>query len=425
MLDIELFRKNPQVVVDSQKRRGQPVELVEEVTRLDEKWREYLQQAEKLKHERNVISENINRLKKAGKSADAEIKQMKDFVENLKEIDQKAQTTKMMRDKVLLEIPNILDKRVPAGKSDEDNKIIRVWGKIPKFKFKPKDHIDLGLTLDLFDVDKAAGFSGARFYFLKNKAVLLNQALARYAIDFLVKEGHTPLMPPNLIRGKVLQGAGYFPGGEQDAYKIENEDLYLIGTSEQIICAFHSGETLKENELPKKYAGYSPCYRTEAGSHGRDTKGIFRVHQFEKVEQVRITTPEMSEKAHQEMIGLAEKLFKSLGISYHVVINCTADIGYAPAAMKYDLEAWLPGQNKYREMVSCSNCTDYQARRLGVRVLRKNGKIEVAHILNSTAFAIERTMIAIMENFQQADGSIKIPKVLWKYTGFREIRAKK
>ena len=424
MLDIELFRKNPEIIKVSQKKRGLSTETVDEVVRLDENWREYLQQAEKLKHERNIVSENINKLKKAGKKADAEIKKTKELVETLKKIDEQASTTKMMRDKVLLTIPNLLDKRVPVGKTDEDNKIIKTWGKIPKLKFQPKDHIDLGLALDLFDVDKAAKLAGARFYFLKNEAVILNHAIARYALDILIKAGYTPIMPPNLLRGKVLEWAGYFPGGEEDAYKIEKNDLYLIGTSEQILAAFHANETLNEKDLPKKYAGYSPCYRTEAGSHGRDTKGIFRVHQFEKVEQIRITLPEESEKAHKEMIALAEKIFQGLGISYRVVINCTGDIGYAACAMKYDLEAWLPGQNKYREQVSCSNTTDYQARRMGTKVLRKNGKTELVHILNSTAVAIERVIIAILENFQQKDGSIKIPKALWKYAGFKEIKSK-
>jgi len=422
MLDIELFRKNAEVIKFSQKHRGMPEELVDEVCRLDEKWREYLQQAEKLKHERNIVSENINKLKKAGKPAEIEIKKTKQLVDKLKKVDEEANTTKMMRDKVLMEIPNLLDKRVPVGQTDADNKIIKKWGKIPKLKFKPKDHIDLGQALDLFEVDKAAKLAGARFYFLKNEAVILAQAIARYALDILIRAGYTPITPPNLLHGKALEWAGYFPGGEEDAYKIENEDLYLIGTSEQILAAFHAGETLQEKDLPKKYAGYSPCYRTEAGSHGRDTKGIFRVHQFEKVEQIRITTADASEKAHREMIALAEKIFQGLGIPYRVVINCTGDIGYAACAMKYDLEAWLPGQNNYREQASCSNTTDYQARRMGTKVLRKNGKTELVHILNSTAVAVERTMIAIIENGQQRDGSIKIPKVLWKYTGFKEIR---
>ena len=278
MLDIELFRKNPDVVKASQQKRGLSTEIVEEVTRLDEKWREYLQQAEKLKHERNIVSENINKLKKAGKPAEIEIKKTKQLVDKLKKVDEEANTTKMMRDKVLMEIPNLLDKRVPVGQTDADNKIIKKWGKIPKLKFKPKDHIDLGQALDLFEVDKAAKLAGARFYFLKNEAVILAQAIARYALDILIRAGYTPITPPNLLHGKALEWAGYFPGGEEDAYKIENEDLYLIGTSEQILAAFHAGETLREKNLPKKYAGYSPCYRTEAGSHGRDTKRNFPGH---------------------------------------------------------------------------------------------------------------------------------------------------
>ena len=425
MLDIELFRTNPKVIKESQKRRGKPIELVDEVIKSDEIWRATLRTVEDLRAEKNKLAIEIGEFMKAKKDASGKIKRSKELVRELEDLEKNVDGFKQTRDNALKQVPNILEKEVPQGNTDEDNVEIRHWGKIPKFSFKPKDHIDIGKDLDLFDTEKAGELAGSRFYFLRNELVKLDLAIALYAIDTLIDEGYTPIMPPNMIKYKVLEGAGYFPGSEEDTYKIEGEDLYLIGTSEQVMCALHSNETLEEKDLPKYYAGFSPCYRTEAGSHGRDTKGIFRVHQFEKVEQVKLCLPENSKKEHLHLIKTAEKLFQGLEIPYRIVDICTADMGYNAAARKFDLEVWLPGQGKYREAVSASNCTDYQARRLNTKVRRKDGTVQVVHTLNSTAIAIERCMIAILENFQQKDGSIKIPKVLWKYTGFKEIKPKK
>ncbi|MBI2040540.1 MAG: serine--tRNA ligase [DPANN group archaeon] len=422
MLDIELFRKNPDVVKASQKKRGQPTELVEEVTRLDEKWREYLQQAEKLKHERNIISESINKLKKAGKSADAEIKQMKDFVENLKKIDQKAQTTKMMRDKVLLEIPNLIEKDVPLGKDETENKEIKKVGKIPKFKFAPKDHQDLLVALDCLDTEQAAKVAGARFYYLKSHIVRLNHALMDFAMDFLGKKGFTFIQPPYMLNKAAVSGAVHISAFEDAIYKIQDEDLYLIATAEHPIAAYLRDKTIDGKKLPMHFAGISPCFRKEAGTHGKDTKGIIRVHQFEKIEQFSFCRAEQAEKEFGFLLKNLEEIFKALEIPYRLIILCSGDTGKKDAKT-IDLAGWFPSQNQYRELASCSILRDYQGRRSNIKY-SWDGKTQFMHTLNNTAIATERTMACLVENFQQADGSIKIPKVLWKYCGFREIKNK-
>ncbi len=421
MLDIELFRKNPAVVKASQQKRGQPTELVDEVTRLDEKWREHLQLAEKLKHTRNVVSEKINKLKKSGKSADAEIKQTKELVEELKKIDEQASTTKMMRDKVLMEIPNIVDKSVPVGDATK-NKTIRTWGKIPKFKFKAQDHYELGKKLNIIDTERAAKVAGSRFYYLKGDLVRLNFAIISFALDLLKKRGFTLVQPPFMLRRDALEGAVTLGAFEEMIYKIQDEDLYLIGTAEHALNAYYKDEVINAKDLPIRFAGISTSFRKEAGTAAKDLKGIFRVHQFEKVEQFVFCKPEAAWKEFDLLLKNLEDIFKALNIPYRLVILATGDMGRVPVKT-IDLEGWFPSQNTYRELASCSNCADFQARRANIRYATKDGNRFVT-TLNNTAIATERAIACILENFQQKDGSIKIPKVLWKYCGFREIRAK-
>ncbi|HIH13770.1 MAG TPA: serine--tRNA ligase [Nanoarchaeota archaeon] len=422
MLDIELFRKNAEVIKFSQKHRGLPEELVDEVCRLDEKWREYLQEAEKLKHERNIVSEKINQLKKSGKKADAEIKRTKELVETLKKVDEEANTAKMMRDKVRMELPNIVDDSVPVGDATK-NKTIKTVGKIPKFKFKVQDHFDLGKNLGIIDTERAAKVAGARFYYLKGDLVRLNFAVISFALDLLKKRGFTLIQPPFMLRRDALEGAVTLGAFEEMIYKIQDEDLYLIGTAEHALNAYYKDEVLNEKELPIRFAGISTSFRKEAGTASKDLKGIFRVHQFEKVEQFVFCKPENAWKEFDFLLKNLEDIFKALEIPYRLVILATGDMGRVPVKT-IDLEGWFPSQNTYRELASCSNCTDFQARRSNIRYATKDGN-RFVNTLNNTAIATERAMACILENFQQKDGSIKIPKALWKYAGFKEIKAPK
>ena len=422
MLDIELFRKSPEVIKESQQKRGQPTELVDEVTRLDEKWREYLQEAEKLKHERNIVSEKINQLKKAGKPAAAEIKKTKDLIDELKKVDEQANTTKMMRDKVLMEIPNLLEKDVPLGKDETDNVELKKVGKPPSFTFTPKHHQDLLESLDCLDVEQAAKVAGARFYYLKNQLVKLNHAIIDFALDLLIKKGFTPIQPPYMLNKAAVSGAVHISAFEDSIYKIQDEDLYLIATAEHPLVAYVRDRVVDGKSLPLRFAGISPCFRKEAGTHGKDTKGIFRIHQFEKVEQVSICRKEQAEKEFDILLANLEEVFKSLEIPYRLLMLCSGDLGKKDSKT-IDLEGWFPSQQKYRELGSCSILRDYQGRRSNIKY-QWEGKTCFADKLNNTAIATERAMACLVENGQQKDGSIRIPKVLWKYTGFKEIRAK-
>jgi seryl-tRNA synthetase len=318
------------------------------------------------------------------------------------------------RDEIRYTIGNILHKDVPVAKDESGNKEIRKWGEPRKFNFEPKSHVDLLVERDLVDLERAADVSGARFYYLKGSLVKLNLALINYALDTLIKEGYVPMHTPFIMKRNYMKGAAELSDFENTLYKIDGEDAFLIATSEQTLASYHANQMLQEEMLPLKYAGVSTCFRREAGAHGKDTKGIFRVHQFEKVEQYIFCLPEESWEWHEKMISISEKIMQGLGLHYRVVDIASGDMNDS-AARKYDIEAWFPVQNKYRELVSGSNTTDYQARKLGVRVMRKNGEKETPHTLNCTAVATERTIAAIVENYQDAEGKIHVPEVLWKY----------
>lgn len=430
MLDIKFVREQPQVVKDSEKKRGRDPKIVDQILQYDAQWREALQQVEKLKHQRNVVSLEINELKKAGKSAPAEkkIQQMREVVEGIKKEESNAEKLLQQRNETLKKVGNILDKSVPAGTNENENKELRKWGKIPKFTFPIKDHIELGLELNLIDLETAAKNSGARFYYLKNEAVLLSQALQRFAIDRLLKKGYTVIQTPYMLNRAALEGGVNLSEFEETIYKIEHEDLYLIATSEHPLVALKKDQVLEEKELPLRICGVSACFRKELGSHGRDTKGIFRVHQFNKVEQIIYCLPEHSDKLFKEMQRNSEELFKELGIPFRVVQICAGDLGNKQA-LQYDIEAWFPGQHEkkgtYREVTSCSNCTNYQSVSLNTRLMRQDGTKEYVHILNNTALTDTRPIVAILENFQTKTGTVKIPKVLWPYMGgMKEIGKK-
>jgi seryl-tRNA synthetase len=315
-----------------------------------------------------------------------------------------------------MQLPNLLDDTVPLGKDENDNVQVETWGTIPQFTFPIRNHIDLALNLDLIDMERAGKVSASRFFYLKNQAALLDMALMSFAIEELTKKGYTPIIPPYLIKREAYEGVTALGDFADVLYKAENEDLYLIATSEHPMAAMLMNEVLKEQDMPLKLAGISTCFRKEAGAHGKDTRGIFRTHQFNKIEQFIFCKPEDSAKLHEELLQNAEAMLQKIGLPYRVVNVCTGDIGTV-AAKKYDIEAWIPAQNVYREVVSCSNCTDYQARRLGIRYREKEGAPTkgFVHTLNSTAIATGRTIVAILENNQQEDGTISIPQPLRKY----------
>jgi seryl-tRNA synthetase len=414
MLDIKLIRENPEVVRKNLERRRSDYPL-DELIGIDKDWRDSLQQMEKLKAQRNKVSLEI-----AKKRDEAKIKEMKKVNEDIKKLETEVGRLESEEREMLLSIPNILHESVPDGAGEQDNVEVRKWGKAEKPDFKLKDHVDAAIALDLVDIERAAKVSGARFYYLKNDLVKLDYSLMMFGLDHLISKGYVPIEPPYMLMRKPFEGAVILSDFGDVIYKIEGEDLHLIGTSEHALAAMHMDEVLEN--LPLKYAGISPCFRKEAGAHGKDTKGIFRVHQFNKVEQFIFCKPKDSWKYHEELIKNAEELFQKLGLPYRVITLCSGETGKV-AAKTYDLELWMAAQGKYREAVSASNCTDYQARRLNIKYT-EGSKREFVHTLNSTAIATSRALVAILENNQQKDGSILIPEVLQDYMGKKVIKRK-
>ncbi len=378
---------------------------------------ELITKTQMLRRQKNLLSETIASKKKSKQDATFELGEMKQVSALLDQTESEATQIEVKFNQLMMTLPNLLHETVPVGKDEKDNVVVRQNGEIMRPSFNPKDHIDLATTLDLLDLSRAAKVSGARFYFLKNELVKMNQALINFALDFLLERNYTLIQPPYMIRKEPMVGSVILNDFEDVIYKIEDEDLYMIGTSEHAIAGMHMDEILEGIKLPIRYAGFSSCFRKEAGAHGRDMKGIFRVHQFEKVEQFIYCRPEESWREHERMLALSEEFFKQLGIPYRVMLLCSGDMGKI-SAKTYDIEAWMAGQNAYREIVSCSNCLDYQARRLGIRFRDKtNEETRLVHTLNSTLVATERTMVAILENFQTEKGSVEVPKVLQKYMG--------
>jgi seryl-tRNA synthetase len=430
MLDINFVRENPEVVKASEKKRGHDLKLVDQLLGFDKNWRKELKVMETLKRTRNLVSEEINQAKKSSNSSLAEkkIKEMKKVVTAIKTSEDKVNALLNSRNTTLKQVGNVLHDSVAIGKDDSENEEIKKVGKTPTFDFKIKDHIQLGLELDIIDLDTAAKNSGARFYYLKNEGALLSLALQRFAIDRILAKKYSLISTPVMLNRAALEGGVNLSEFEDTIYKIENEDLYLIGTSEHPLVALHKDQVLSEDDLPLKICGVSACFRKEAGSHGRDDKGIFRVHQFNKVEQIVYCKPENSYKFFDEMQKNAEEMFKELGIPFRVVRICTGDIGNKQA-LQYDIEAWMPAQNdkkgNYREVTSCSNCLDYQAVTLNTKFKRKSGEKEYVHLLNNTAITDTRPIVAILENYQTKKGTVKIPKALVPYmNGITEIKRK-
>ena len=419
MLDIKMIRENPESIRKMLKDRDVQFDL-DLLLELDKKRREMIISTDNLRKKKNEMSIKISEAKKTGSDAASIIQEMQVVSKELTNLEEVQNKTESEYSKLALTIPNVLHESVPCG-DDSANKEIRKWGAVPQFDFEVKDHIDISESLNLLELERAAKTAGARFYYLKGDLVMLNQALIQFGLDFLSEKGYTMFQPPYMINRKSMEGAVILDDFEDVIYKVEDQDLYLIGTSEHAMVSMYSDEILDGNSLPARYAAISPCFRKEAGAHGKDQKGIFRVHQFEKIEQFVFSKPEDSWKAHENMIAITEEFFQKLEIPHRVVLLSSGDMGKI-SAKTYDLEVWMASQNAYREAVSCSNCLDYQSRRLKIRFRDKtNEDTQYIHTLNSTLVATERTMVTIMENFQTKDGHVNIPNVLQKYMGKKTI----
>lgn len=423
MLSMELFREDPERIRESERRRDKDPERVDRVIEIDRDWREARQDADDLRHERNQLSQEVAEKKQEGESAEEEISRVRELKDEIEALEVRERELRERRDELRYTVGNVLHESVPEGEDEDDNQEVDRWGEKPQQDFSVTPHADVVEELDVADTAKASEVVGSRFYYLKNELVSLNLALQQYALDRLLEEGYTAMQTPYVLGHDAMSAAAELDDFEEQLYGVEGEDWYLIATSEQTLASYHYDEILEPASLPLKYAGVSSCFRREAGSHGKDTKGIFRVHQFEKVEQYVFCEPDESWELFEGLRENFEELFRELGLHYRVVNVCTGDMN-DNAAKKYDLEAWFPAQDRYRELVSCSNCTDYQARKLDVRIRGEENR--TAHTLNSTALATQRTMCAILEQNQREDGSVKVPDVLVEegYVDFEVIERK-
>ncbi|HEY1855023.1 MAG TPA: serine--tRNA ligase [Solirubrobacterales bacterium] len=413
MLDLRLIRSEPERVKAALARRG-AVEQVDEVLALDARRRELLPALEEAQAERNALSKQIGAAKQSGEEAEAErlMARVGELKETIEAGKAELERTEPELRRLLLSLPNLPDPGSPDGMTEEDAVVVREVGTPPEFDFEPRDHLEIGTELGLIDIESAARLSGSRFAYLKGDLVMVELALLRFALELARGEGHEPVVPPVLVREEALEGTGFLPEAREQIYEIPKDELFLSGTSEVALAGLHADEILEADALPLRYSGFSTCFRREAGAAGRDTRGIFRVHQFDKVEMFSFVEPSASAEEHQRLLAIEERILGELEIPYRVVDVAVGDLG-APAAKKFDCEGWIPSQGRYRELTSCSNTTDYQARRLGARYRPQEGAGPVpVHTLNGTACAIGRTIIALIENRQERDGSFTIPSVL-------------
>ena len=415
MLDIKFIREHVQEVKDNLIHRHNSFDL-DEVLDLDSRRRNLLQETEQLKKQRNEATRQIAEAKRSGQDSAEKIAEMKGISQKISELDrQLSETESILRDG-LLHLPNMCDASVPVGKDDSENPEVRRWGDIPAFSFPVKAHDELGADLGILDSERAGKVSGARFYFYLGAAARLERAIYNFMLDLHTQENdYTEVVPPYIINGTSMQGTGQLPKFADDMYKVEGEDMYMTPTAEVPLTNYYAGEILKGEDLPVHLTAFTPCFRKEAGSAGKDTRGLIRQHQFHKVEMVKYCKPEDSWNELESLMAEAEKVLQRLGLPYHVVCLCTGDIGFS-SAKTYDIEVWMPAQNKYREISSCSNCLDFQARRANIRFRRHAGdKPEFVHTLNGSGLAVGRTVAAIMENYQQEDGTIRVPEALQPY----------
>jgi seryl-tRNA synthetase len=415
MLDLKLIRLEPELMKDALKKRGQDVSSIDYILALDDRRRKILYESSALKQERNQVSDEIARLKKEKKDAQEKIIAMREVSNKIKEMDAELKSIEQQIQNILLELPNIVHESVPVGSDEESNQEIRRWGEPKEFDFIPQAHWDLGEKLNILDFERGTKIAKARFTVLKNRGARLERALINFMLDIHTKEHHyQEIFPPFLVNATTMTGTGQLPKFENELFK-SNDDLYLIPTAEVPLTNLHQSEILSEVDLPLYYTAYTACFRREAGSYGKDVRGLIRQHQFNKVELVKICKPEDSYSELEKLTQDAEVILKRLELPYRVVVLSTGDIGFS-AAKTYDLEVWLPSQGKYREISSCSNCTDFQARRANIRYRTEDsGKVYFAHTLNGSGVAVGRTMVAILENFQERDGSITIPDTLRPY----------
>jgi seryl-tRNA synthetase len=418
MLELRFIREHIDLVREKCLHRGMGPEIIDRFTKVDSKRLALLAEVEQLKNRRNTVSKEIAPLKQSGEHDKAEplIMEMREVSTRIKELDNELADIRRQLDDIVLSIPNLCHDSVPKGKDDADNVELKKWGKPPQFDFTPKPHWEVGEALGILDFETSAKLAGARFALLKGFASRLERALINFFLDLHTqKHGYTEVLPPFMVNSKALTGTGQLPKFKEDLFKIEDWDLWLIPTAEVPVTNIFSGETLEEAELPVKYTAYTPCFRSEAGSYGKDTRGLIRQHQFDKVEMVKFTTPETSAEELESLLADAEEVLQLLNLPYRVVTLCSGDLGFS-ATKTYDIEVWLPGQDCYREISSCSNFLDYQARRAGIRY-RPQGekKSRLLHTLNGSGLAVGRTLLAILENYQQKDGSVALPGVLEPY----------
>ena len=420
MLDPKIIRDEPEKIRKMIIDRAVEFDF-DEMLELAKKRRDLIKETDELRKKRNQMSIAIGQAKKSNEDASSLLTDMEKISKDLDEQEQLQKTVESDYTNLAFSIPNMIHESVPIGTDESSNVELRKWGEIPQFNFQINDHIDLGQNLNIIDLERAAKTAGARFYYLKGGLVKLSQALISFALDFMQEKEYNLIQPPYMINRKSMEGAVIADDFEDVIYKVQDEDLFLIGTSEHAIASMHSDEILDGNKLPFRYASFSPCFRKEAGAHGKDQKGIFRVHQFDKIEQFIFAKPENSWNEHEKMISITEEFYKKLEIPFKVMLLSSGDMGKV-SAKTFDIEAWMPGQNAYREIVSCSNCLDFQSRRLKIRFRDKsNEDTQYVHTLNSTLVAVERTIVSIMENFQTNDGHITVPPVLQKYFGDKII----
>jgi seryl-tRNA synthetase len=417
MLDMKIIRERPDSVRDSIVKRNLDPEKVnlDQLLSLDGEWRREQGRLDELRGQRNEISASIKKL--SATEREQAVERVKGIKKELVDLEARVEDLKLERDTLLRRVPNLLAADAPVGRTDEENVEISRWGEPTAFAFAPRGHVELGQITDTIDFERAAKVTGSNFYYLKNEAALLELALCQFALSRLLPRGFVPLSTPDLARDDILDGIGFAPRGpETQVYSLENTDLSLVGTAEITVGGYHSGEILDASQLPLKYVGLSHCFRTEAGAYGKESRGLYRVHQFTKVEMFILCRPDESTAMHELIRGVEEELFQGLSIPYRIVNVCSGDLG-APAVKKYDIEAWMPGRGAYGEVTSCSNCTDYQSRRLNIRFRPEPGASpQFVHLLNGTALAISRALIALYENFQTVDGSITIPQALRPFT---------
>jgi seryl-tRNA synthetase len=420
VLDLKAIREDPEAARTALARRG-AAEPLDKLLALDARRRELLPQIEDGRARQNRASDAIAEAKRGGGGAEAEIAEMRELAPRIKQLEAELSEVEAERDRLAAALPNLPDPDAPDGMTEEDAVVVREVGERPEFAFEPRDHLQIGATLGLIEMDAASRASGSRFAYLKGDLVLVELALVRYALDLLRAEGHEPVVPPVLVREEAMFGTGFLPGDRDQIYELPRDDLYLVGTSEVSLAALHADQILEPGSLPLRYAGFSTCFRREAGAAGKDTHGIFRVHQFDKVEMFSFVEADASHEEHQRLLAIEERILGELEIPYRVVDIAAGDLG-ASAARKYDCEAWIPSQGRYRELTSCSNTTDFQARRLGCRYRPGEGESPLhVHTLNGTAAAVGRTLIALIENRQEEGGAFSLPEVLHTYGAPRRV----